>query len=438
MNKIIFTILLLAISPWHLAYSNETCASIFYDRTELMYSTLKVKNEFYGKSYELYLKVIKKHPYLERIFTRDQILEILLQEEMPSRSEALVRLIKNLSKVSVASLNKGTLTTALKRNLKGMVPAETIPARVEKFLNGVPNSLGRLLGDMTLKEVQLLTYGKNPLKPSPESLLGQYIAETGAQSIVTRFSLGPNRKNFGESRLVVAVSRSSFAKYLEFFKKTNFLIHVHTPHQGTLHVAQNGLFGSYGRLQYQFRFPRIGTIMPHILLSTTEANRSANFFKLGTMNEYLAQHPWELKSKDDVSYCARSGYSSCTHWFGNIPIGDKTVDGYKFPGRVDEHADSEVPTGRQYKKLVPYDVESMYAETAKLVQLVWKTPGNEQLASVLGLERQNVAGEFASPGFVAVSLTAAAPVERVPVVFLITQNHQAEIKPDFDPSIHAY
>ncbi len=436
--------LLLTILPMRFAYSNDTCVSIFQNAgtTERMYSRLKEKNEFYSRSYEQYLEVTRQHPYLERIFTKDQVLKTLLQERMPLRSDSLVELIENLSKTSVASLNGRTLSTVLKKNLEGKVPAETIPARVEKFLNGTPDSLGRVLGDMTLKEVQLLTYGKDPLNPSPQSLLGKYIAETGAQTAIKNFSLGPKRKNSTQARLVVAVSEASFARYLELFKKPNFLIHVHTPQQGTLYVAQNGLHGSYGSLTNELRLPSIGTIMPHILLSSKEANRSTNFFKLGGINGELAQYPWELKNKDDVSYCARSGYSSCTHWFGNIPLGDKTVDGYKFPGRVDEHADYDVPEGRQYKKLVPYDLKfldtEIDAEEARLVRLVWKTPGNEQLASVLGLERKNVAGEFASPGFVAVSLTAAAPVTRVPVVFLITSDHRLEIDPNFDPQIEAY
>ncbi|MES2767660.1 MAG: hypothetical protein V4596_00825 [Bdellovibrionota bacterium] len=439
MGKFAFVFLFVLVFISNSSYSSEICTNLFKeDPLNSLYLNLRNQNSAHAETYSLYLELVAQHPILGKVFKKRDILEVLLDEELSSRGESLTKLFKSLSNRKY-ELSESTLATILERHLLKRVPEETIPERVGSFLNGAPNSLIKVLGDMTLSEVQLLTYGKDPLKPSPESLLGQYIANTAASTVVRSFSMGPRRKSQGEKRLVVAVSEASFAEYLRLFKNVHFLIHVHTPEQGTLHVAQNGRHGSYGGLQNALRNSSIGTIMPHILLSSTEANRVTNFFKLGALNVggQPALRPWSLKGKDDVSYCARGGYSSCTHWFGNIPMGDKKVEGYSFPGKVDSHADRDVPKGRQYKELVPYNFEGT-KDQLKLMNLVWQVPGHEQLSSVLGLEHKNVSGEFASPGFVAVSLTAAAPVQRVPVVFLITKDHQAEIMPDFDPSIHAF
>src|SRR5690606_25244992 len=67
-----------------------------------------------------------------------------------------------------------------------------------------------------------------------------------------------------------------------------------------------------------------------------------------------------------------------------------------------------------------------------LVHRVWKVPGHRQLSHVLGLAESNDRGEFASPGWVLVSLTGRATVRRVPVVFLMVGDHQAPIPPDFE------
>ena len=101
----------------------------------------------------------------------------------------------------------------------------------------------------------------------------------------------------GPSRLVVSMSEESFPVYLELFKNEHYLAHVHTPQQGTLYVAHNGKYGSYGRLQSSLRTPQLDTLIPHILLSTTEANRVSNFFNLATSNQNYALTPWELRNE---------------------------------------------------------------------------------------------------------------------------------------------
>ncbi|MES2767663.1 MAG: hypothetical protein V4596_00840 [Bdellovibrionota bacterium] len=444
MKKTAFLLLLLLSFTTSLAYSN-TCSKMFElsdsEVTAQLYTKLKEQNNTYGTAYDNFIEVSNQYPVLNAAFKRHEVLKILLNLEAPMVSESLTKLLNSLtSSEKTASFSRDDLTEILKTHLKDTVPPSSIPRRIESFLRGAPNSLNKVLGEMTLSEVQLLMYGSDPLNPSSDSLLGQYIALTGAKTVVKSFSLGPDKPGqFGEPRLVVAVSEASFPEYMRLFSNAHFLAHYHTPNQGTLHTVHNGRMGSYGNLSNQLA-PGIanGTILPQMLLSSSEANRATNFFKLASLDGAVAQGPWRLLDKDNASYCARGGYSSCTHWFGNIPIGDKRVVGYKFPGRVDQYADRDVPEGVQYKELTPYSLEGRSPQNAKLIEIVWKSPGHEQLSSVLGLESNNIAGEFASPGFVAVSLTAAAPVGRVPVVFLKTPDHTQDIDPDFNPQINAF
>src|SRR5690606_16617256 len=130
---------------------------------------------------------------------------------------------------------------------------------------------------------------------------------------------------------------------------------------------------------------------------------------------------WELDG-----YCAAGGYTCCTHWIGNIPIGDKKVSSYSFPGNVDEHAGNARGTGPQRQKLKPYDYPN------PLMQLVWQVPGNEQLADVLGVHRSKMSGELAKSGWVLHTLAGAVGRDRVPVVFYFVSNHKDEIETPID------
>ena len=158
------------------------------------------------------------------------------------------------------------------------------------------------------------------------------------------------------------------------------------------------------------------------MLSTREGSRAAQYFRLGATEQQTALTPWNLPG-----YCATGGYSSCTHWVGNIPLGDRMVWEYKFPGYVDTYASNRVPptADPRVQVLAPYDSAN------PLARRVWKVPGNEQLADALGLQAANLRGEFANPGWVAHSLTGSASVDRVPVVFLVVPDARAAISADF-------
>jgi hypothetical protein len=378
-----------------------------------------------AKAYKLYDRVLRQARSEEPVLPQWETLSLLANAEMAYYHQHLGDVLEMaLANKSAKSMNEKILIS-LRKNLRNVVPKDTIEKRIEKLVNKEPGSILQALGQMDLSEVQRLVYGTNPLRPSEDSLLGQYINATGATTVVRTFPKGPRRMD-GPKRLVVSLSRSSFKRYNKLFGFLNFLIHVHTPNQETLSLSHEGLFGSYGRNKSDFRAPRLGTLLPHILLSTSEGQRARIFFDLA-LSAGMAREPWRLEN-----YCARSGYSSCTHWFGNIPVGDKRVDKYTFPGRVDEHADASVGKGPQTRKLKPFKNPN------PLTSLVWKVPGHEQLADVLGLQKSNIEGEFANPGWVAYTLLGAAGVDRVPFVFYSTRDHRQPIPRNFDLQISAY
>lgn len=334
------------------------------------------------------------------------------------------------------------LKSALKLSLRDQVPARSIAERVRDLKGGNARSLRRALGELTLQESQELFHGPSSLRPSEESLLGRYLRETGAATVERRFPTGPGGE-LGPPRLVVAVSAESFPRYLALVgNNPHALIQLHGPNAGHLYVAHGGRAGDYARLSTEYRLPSEGALLPHVVLKSSEAQRVDQFFRLGAMEKSVASEPWRLPG-----YCAPGAYDGCSHWFGNIPIGDHRVGEYAFPGAVDDSANHRLPSdpaarvSRLENYLNPRLGEMdprMKNEVLTLVRRVWTVPGREQLADVLGLRRQNLAAEFANPGWLAHVLTGSAPVERVPFVFLVTADHRAPLAGDFTLRIKPY
>jgi hypothetical protein len=129
------------------------------------------------------------------------------------------------------------------------------------------------------------------------------------------------------------------------------------------------------------------------------------------------KQPWMIES-----YCARGGYTCCTHWIGNIPIGDKRVQNYYFPAG-DFDRDNH-PLGIT-KPLVAYTPKNK--EEERLTK-IWKAPGHEQFSGAIGVQYSNIDGEMASPGWVIQTLLGATAEERVPIVFVMTQNHKKSLR----------
>ncbi len=379
---------------------------------------------------------------LHSLLPKEAMLELLTDQEMRTFVDHFYRVTEAIAADSSAATLGEKFKNAVRAMLQGKVPADTIAARVDA-LSGTADlaTLRRAMGDMTLEETQRLIYGGDPLRPSPESLLGRYIAETGAATVVRTFPRGPLATDpQGPQRLVVALSQESFEKYLEFMTGENLFMQVHTPSQGTLHVAFKGRHGSYANLNAEMRFPSLGTLMPQVVLKSTEGQRLAQYFDLGSKLGGYAQQPWTLPVPAGVArpYCATGAYSSCTHWVGNMPIGDTLVSEYSFPGVIDRHAGNTDPRSPAPRVQMLGDYLATGPD-ADLLKRVWKPfSGNKQFADVIGLSQQNLGAELANPGWVLISMTGAAPVERVPFVFLIVQDHRAPIAPDFGLSVNAY
>jgi hypothetical protein len=438
-------------------------------------------------------KVARLEPQAQRAFTgleallargefnqllpENLVLDVIADEEMLLYVRNLDWLLGRLNdRGTLPADTREALAQAARELLSGSdlkVPPSTVEARIAQFLQAPDaRSMRRLLGDMELDEIQLLVHGGNPLNPSADSLLGRYIQETGAATLVRSFSQDatPNGPQ-GPQRLVLAMSAESMPVYKKYFDRPEFLIHAHAPGQGTLQFAHNGRVGTYANNQSYAdplntlansatppgnatRLPSTGSVWPHIVLKSTEGQRATQVFRLGSSQHgTLAQRPWEMNN----GYCAAGGYTSCTHWIGNLPLGDRQVTEYTFPGYVDTYAGNTQWAGRpgevmgniegRTQELRAYDANAIATsyqgidseKFRALVSRVWKAPaGNQQLADLLGLRANNLRGEFASPGYVGVTLTGAAPAERVPFVFLSTVDHRQPIPVDFPTQMRAY
>ncbi|MFZ4715855.1 MAG: hypothetical protein ACOYL6_19185, partial [Bacteriovoracaceae bacterium] len=247
-------------------------------------------------------------------------------------------------------------------------------------------------------------------------------------------------------KLVVAVDATMIEDLKLLMEDEHLFMHLHQPNQGTLFVGHEGKSYSYssGANDASRFLTRLGTIVPTIFLSSTEAQRMAQYMKgLNNQNVYtLVQKPWLTNT-----YCAVGGYSSCTHWVGNIPIGDEVVNAYTFPGRVDEYATNVINPNPELDKLprtkdlAPYEFPENFNRLTEddraLVRRIWKVPGNQQLAYALGIGKANEYGQLANPGWVAHVFTSRIKVNRSPVIFYVVPDAKVPIAPDFNPQIEA-
>lgn len=239
-----------------------------------------------------------------------------------------------------------------------------------------------VLGYFSEQETFESWIGKSLEDISPESKLGRYLQKTGASTLLRNFSTNTNEEGArrGPERLVVAVSAKSFQTFKKIFfdenAQSDSLAHLHTPEQGTLLALSKGHIYHWGsslaesiRLpdgtstvvihrEYSspLRIPKIGTVIPAILLSASEAGRVQQFLHLLTRDLDAARHPWMIPAMSNAKfsrYCAMGGYNSCTHWLMNIPAGDDLVSKYLFPGKVDAYAYNKVEKAPQVQPLQP-------------------------------------------------------------------------------------
>ena len=250
-----------------------------------------------------------------------------------------------------------------------------------------------------------------PLHHQVQERLNQYVRETGASVRKMAFPKIQGGAEMGPERTVLALSAASFASFVQHFSDLDMFS---TMGHGNL-LFKNSIY-AYNGQRSDFRLPALNTPLPIVLLKPTEAQRFGTYMNLivqfgGSWSSKLKQ-PWQIPGY----MSAQGGYHCCIHWIGNIPIGDKLVEEYSLPG-----GDNQPP---RIAKLSPYQPRDQQDQWAAQV---WTYPGHEQLADTLGQKDANLRGEFASAGWVIQSLLGGTSTERVPLVFIVTNDHQAPI-----------
>ncbi len=308
--------------------------------------------------------------------------------------------------------------------------------------------------NLTLNEVQELFHGPDYLHPSADSLVGKYLAETGAATLIQPFWTAPENSIFpprerGPKRLVVSVSPKTFPVFMKYFSSKHFLylLNEHgtfAAFEGKMsnpnevgwqaHVLDTDLAfldqSNLSQSRYVTNLPRIAAPM---ILDSNEGDRAHDYFELARRAPKVARKPWELKNAGGKRYSTRGGWADgCGTWIGNMPIGNELVDEYFF---ASGDADGTQPA---HAKLIPFDVPAgLDAETTALLKKVWTVPGHKQLSEILD-PQANRRGEFDNSGWTTYKFVGTATPERVPVIFYFVENAHKRIKPDFEFAMDRY
>ncbi len=327
----------------------------------------------------------------------------------------------------------------------------------------------------------------------PETLLEKFMFEAKDQLggrlpevFKSSFVKGPGNTELenekGPERIFVSLDSRTGPIYAKYFLLNNpqVLTHFHTEQQGTLWIAHMGKKMTYAQMDGDIDGARLGNnsglILPAILFSSNEGSRINNYFQLGTLSgSKRSKYGWaytNVKTKDNGEteierYCkAVGGYKSCTHWIGDIPVGDKIVKKVMYPGNydIDRYGSlfsPEIPDNKKelprYGKVQTYNAINLQASYGnwfspeienntligndtrldRLTRIVWQqNQSPAQMWQVLGLKDAQIRGELANPGYVLYSLLGSADNKRVPVVFItrpdstqpITQNEIDNLK----------
>lgn len=411
-------------------------------------------------SFEQLIRQKPDHPYaaifqkynrlnneLKTVFREHEVYSVLVDQEMSWSAKQLDDVLTSLENTQHTGDARTKVSNVLRDHLKGKVPEDGIDARITDFLQG--GKIYRALGEMNHQEVGLLLHGGNPLAPTLTSKLGKLINDFQLSTVVRKFDQGPGYGGKGGDKLVIAFDANSAPEVKKILEEIHLLTHYHTPQQGTLKMTHEGRFfgwsGQGSQIDATLSSDSVaGSLIIPILLSSTESQRVRNYvhYKIASSSgNAIAEQPWKLNG-----YCAIGGYTSCTHWVGNIPIGDTRVNAYTFPGKIDGYASNSISPDEaidrvpRTKELAEYslDPQQFNQEQMELTKMVWKVPGNQQLAYVLGLGRAHEGGMLANPGWVAHTLLSRLDNQRSPFVFLQTGMARDPIPVDFDPKISAH
>lgn len=332
------------------------------------------------------------------------------------------------------------------------------------------NSDGSQFLSLTFKESRKLLFGNNeadPLLRDPNSLVSFYISEAskilGAAPAEVRasFFVDPKRTEKGYERLYISVDSRSFPVFKELILNNPlFFSHHHSNQQGTLHMAFNGVDVSYAGSSTGTLNFNVGTVVPSIILSSTESSRLMNYFELGRYSEGRAKFTWNygrMVNNQFVPWVTPGAYTCCTHWIGDVPFGDQSTHEVVTPGAVDNYAFNHLPENdasprrSQLNGFTHYhshngNVNTELTDSKYLDRLsfkVWWDQGESpsRFYQVLGLESEQGHASLVNPGYVLYSELGSAKVERIPLVFVyrtdatqpLTQNEIDGIKDRIHP-----
>lgn len=310
--------------------------------------------------------------------------------------------------------------------------------------------LRKALGEMTREEMNEALIGRNGIQDvSPDSIVGRFLQEQAAagrpaSTLIAQFPTAPTEgAPLGERRLFIAIDAQSAQKVREMVTNNpHLLVHNYDLGQGTLYLNHHGKNISYAKYNSNDVWNTTtfyeNHLLPFITLSTTSATNAINYFTLGTLtNSARTKYPWSLvkvvENQPNELYVRPGGYTCCTHWFGEMPLGDRITETYAMPGQpdtsgrqadplaTDQRAIREAPVGSythfsQHNTNTPIGTES---RLDRLTRIVWRSEkGPEQMWSMLNARAQFADAQLTNPGWILFNLLGAAPVDRVPVVFV--------------------
>lgn len=355
--------------------------------------------------------------------TETEFLSIAEESDITLFRERLGALFSELKAKPASAIDDTIVAYSKKLLAEKNFSGNEIAARIEGWKQGKSDRWFKLLGDRSLEEARRMYIGEKLGEIAPNSLIGKYVKATGAQSRVMRLPITAGSSQLGPEKLIVAVSASSFDAFKKILDSENYISIV--GHNAVIKSPQ--VYDVWGN-KSNVRLPSVGTPLPMLVLKTSEMHRMSRYLDLATSGQF-PQWNHELKEPWRISnYCEPGGFSCCTHWIGNVPIGDTLVSEYVFPGGEDYVYSNGRYTVKP-KPQVKAELKEWTAQNAKqkLLTSVWKVPGNMQLSEVIGQKAANGRGEFASPGWVIRTLMGPTKSARVPVVFYVVDDHRAAI-----------
>ncbi len=371
----------------------------------------------------------KLDPSIQRFLTEEDVLMFAEETDVTIFKGRMQKVVDGLHGKSADQLESELQKIAKKILKEDHFSTKEITARLKDWKAIKGTRWFRLLGDRTLDEVRSLYVGDVAGEISPTSLIGRYIEATKAQARKIQIPVAPGSTELGPEKWLVPVSAES----LEEFKKiaeTDYFISV----LGHAAILKKAEVVTHMNAFSAMRLPSVNTPLPMLMLKTSESERLNRYLSLVKSGNYQLWYdelklPWMMKG-----YCKQGGYSCCTHWIGNLPIGDTLVSEYLFPGTeeyVMKKGQYVIKNGQYQTKIKPV-VTALKPWTPKndkqkLLTSIWKVPGNMQLSEMIGQKAANGRGEFASPGWVIRTLMGGTTQDRVPVIFYVVNDHKVAI-----------